>query len=115
MMEDWQKAAIKHAQECNPEESCGILALLNNEKKYYKCENVASEHKTISFIIEPLDYADVEDKVDEIIGIVHSHPQNILEFSEQDKYSCKSIDLPFYLVSPDSDKIVILMPSEIDA
>jgi len=114
-MENWQKAAIEHAQECNPEESCGILAIQNGEKKYYKCRNVANEIKTESFIIEPLDYADVEDKVDEIIGIVHSHPQNILEFSEQDKYSCKSIDLPFYLVSPDSDKIVILMPSEIDA
>ena len=53
--------------------------------------------------------------VDEIVGIVHSHPQDILEFSESDKYSCKSIDLTFYLVSPKSDKIAVIRPDEIDA
>ena len=62
-----------------------------------------------------MDYAEVEDSVDQIIGIVHSHPQDILEFSESDKYSCKSIDLTFYLVSPKSDKIAVIRPDEIDA
>ena len=64
---------------------------------------------------EQIDYAEVEDSVDQIIGIVHSHPQDILEFSESDKYSCKSIDLTFYLVSPKSDKIAVIRPDEIDA
>ena len=36
--------------------------------------------KVNSFVINPLDYAAVEDATDEIIGIVHSHPQNILDF-----------------------------------
>ena len=74
-----------------------------------------NEYKMESFIIDPLDYAEVEDSVDEIIGIVHSHPQNILEFSESDKYSCKAINLIFYLVSPKSDKIAVIRPDEIDA
>tara|TARA_R100001086_G_scaffold145614_2_gene76966 strand:+ start:1189 stop:1539 length:351 start_codon:yes stop_codon:yes gene_type:complete len=111
----WKKDAIQHAQQCDPEESCGLIGIKNNQEKYYPCKNISNEHKVESFVIDPLDYAEVEDTVDEIVGIVHSHPQDILEFSESDKYSCKSIDLIFYLVSPKSDKIAVIKPDEIDA
>ena len=111
----WKKDAINHAKECDPNESCGIVGIKNNIEKYYPCKNVSNDFKVESFVIDPLDYAKVEDSVDEIVGIVHSHPQNILEFSESDKYSCKSIDLTFYLVSPKSDKIAVIRPNEIDA
>ena len=49
------------------------------------------------------------------MGIVHSHPQDVLEVSDSDKYSCKAINLIFYLVSPKSDKIAVIRPDEIDA
>jgi len=111
----WKEDAIYHAKECDPNESCGIIGVKDNTEKYYPCKNIADELKAESFVIDPLDYAEVEDFVDEITGIVHSHPQNILEFSESDKYSCKSIDLIFYLVSPKSDKIAVIRPDEIDA
>ena len=111
----WKQDAIKHARQCDPEESCGIIGVKNNSEKYYPCKNIAKEFKAESFVIDPLDWADIEDSVDEIIGIVHSHPQDILEFSESDKYSCKAIDLIFYLVSPKSDKIAVIKPDEIDA
>ena len=110
----WKQDAINHAQQCEPEESCGIVGLKNKKEKYYPCKNISNEFKAESFVIDPLDYAEVEDEVDEIIGIVHSHPQDILEFSESDKYSCKSIDLTFYLVSPKSDKIAVIRPEEIN-
>tara|TARA_R100000234_G_scaffold81387_1_gene51195 strand:- start:1507 stop:1854 length:348 start_codon:yes stop_codon:yes gene_type:complete len=111
----WKQDAIKHAQQCDPDESCGIVAIKDNQEKYYPCKNISSEYKTESFIIDPIDYANVEDSVDEIVGIVHSHPQDILEFSQSDKYSCKAIDLTFYLVSPKSDKIAVIQPDEINA
>ena len=111
----WKQDAIKHAQQCDPEESCGIVGIKNKKEKYYPCKNISNEFKAESFVIDPLDYADIEDSVDEIIGIVHSHPQNVLKFSESDKYSCKSIDLTFYLVSTKSDKIAVIRPDEIDA
>ena len=91
------------------------MGIKNNKEEYYPCRNISNEFKAESFVIEPLDWAEVEDSVDEIIGIVHSHPQDILEFSESDKYSCKAIDLIFYLVSPKSDKIAVIKPDEIDA
>ena len=111
----WKQDAINHAIQCDPEESCGIIVKINNEEKYYPCKNIALELKNASFIIDPLDYADVEDEVDEVVGIVHSHPQDILEFSETDLFSCKAIDLTFYLVSPKSDNIKVINPDEIDA
>ena len=111
----WKQDAIEHAKQCDPEESCGIVGIKNNKEEYYPCRNISNEFKAESFVIEPLDWAEVEDSVDEIIGIVHSHPQDILEFSESDKYSCKAIDLIFYLVSPKSDKLLIIRPEEIDA
>ena len=111
----WKKDAIEHAKQCDPEESCGIVGKKNNKEQYYPCRNISNEFKAESFVIEPLDWAKVEDYVDEIIGIVHSHPQDILEFSESDKHSCKAIDLIFYLVSPKSDKIAVIRPDEIDA
>ena len=111
----WKQDAIEHAKQCEPEESCGIVAIKNNQEKYYPCTNISNDFKVDSFVIDPLDWAEVEDSVDKIIGIVHSHPQDILEFSESDKYSCKAIDLTFYLVSPKSDKITVIQPDEIDA
>ena len=111
----WKQDAIEHAKQCDPEESCGIVGIKNNKEEYYPCRNISNEFKAESFVIEPLDWAEVEDSVDEIIGIVHSHPQDILEFSESDKYSCKSINLTFYLVSPKSDKMAVIKPDEINA
>ena len=111
----WKQDAINHAKKCDPEESCGIVAIKNKKQKYYPCKNISNELKAESFVIDPLNYAEVEDTTDKIIGIVHSHPQNILEFSAADKYSCKAINLIFYLVSPKSDKISVMTPDEIDA
>ena len=111
----WKQDAIDHAKKCEPEESCGVVAIKDSIEKYYPCENISKELKAESFVIDPLDYADIEDSVDEIVGIVHSHPQDIVEFSETDKYSCKAIDLTFYLVSPKSDKMAVIRPDEIDA
>ena len=111
----WKQDAINHAIQSDPEESCGIVGVKDNLENYYPCKNISNEFKAESFVIDPLDWADVEDSVDQIVGIVHSHPQDVLEFSESDKYSCKAINLTFYLVSPKSDKIAIIQPDEINA
>ena len=43
--------------------------------------------------IDTDDWVECEDSVDDIIGIVHSHPDNELQFSLSDKISCKNLDL----------------------
>jgi len=108
----WKAVALLHAKEQDPKESCGLLLNIRGKEKYFPCQNLAiTSHQC--FIMNPEDFVK-GDELGEIIGIVHSHPQNILEFSETDKYSCKAIDLTFYLVSPKSDKMVVINPDEID-
>ena len=114
MNEQCKQAAITHAKECVPNECCGLFLETDKGYEYYRCKNVSYEIKAESFIIDPCDYADGEDK-GKVVGIVHSHPQNVLQFSEQDKLSCKSIGVPFYLVCPDLDKMIVIQPSEVDA
>ena len=114
MTETWKKFAFAHARKCHPEECCGMLIKKQDNIIYGPCNNLAKHNAEMSFVIDPKDWADYEDQ-GEVVGIVHSHPQDILEFSEGDKYSCKAIDLTFYLVSPKSDKIKVMHPSELNA
>jgi proteasome lid subunit RPN8/RPN11 len=51
----------------------------------------------------------------EVVGIVHSHPNDVLEFSETDKASCIAMETPFYLVCPNLDKMIVITPDEINA
>ena len=106
--------AIKHAQECYPEESCGLFLKINNNFIYHRCRNVAEDFKAEAFVTHHLDYADGED-MGEVVGIVHSHPDDVLEFSETDKASCKAMETPFYLVCPNLDKMIVITPNEINA
>ena len=114
MNEKCKQDAIKHAQECYPEESCGLFLKINDDFIYHRCKNVADDFKAEAFVIYPLDYADGED-MGEVVGIVHSHPDDVLKFSETDKASCKAMETPFYLVCPDLDKMIVITPDKINA
>ncbi len=103
--------AIAHAKQEAPNECCGLFLKTDNGFEYFKCKNVSYEFKADSFIIDPFDFADGEDK-GEVVGVVHSHPQNVLEFSEADIVSCNSIQIPFYLVCPDLDKMIVIKPKD---
>jgi len=109
-----KKKAIDHAIESVPNECCGLFIKTEKGYEYYRCKNLAHEIAAESFVIDPLDFADGEDK-GEVVGIVHSHPQNVLEFSKGDIASCDAIQIPFYLVCPDLDKMIVIQPSDIDA
>ena len=110
---DWQKQAVDFAEKCYPEECCGIVAIKNKKQILWECENIAWEFKAESFVIKPEDWADCEDSVDEIIGILHSHPDGEFKFSEQDILSCQKLDIPFYLVEPSSNRIIKIEPKNL--
>lgn len=110
---NWATDAFNHAQEASPEECCGLIIDVDGIKTYWKCKNISKAYKTQSFVIDPIDYADGEDR-GEVLGIVHSHPNGELAFSQTDRMACKYLDLPFYLVEPKSKSIIVIYPSEIN-
>ena len=93
----WKTDAVKHAEECMPKESCGLLAVIKGKETYWPCKNIA-ESGFEYFIINPDDWAECED-TGEIIGIVHSHPYEPPQPSDNDKASCEYLDLPSYIYS----------------
>ena len=93
----WKTDAAKHAEECMPKESCGLLAVIKGKETYWPCKNIA-ESGFEYFIINPDDWAECED-TGEIIGIVHSHPYDPPQPSDNDKASCEYLDLPSHIYS----------------
>ena len=93
----WKEQAVKHASECMPQESCGLLAIIKGEKTYWPCKNIA-ETGFEYFVIDPDDWAECED-TGEIIGIVHSHPHDPAIPSDNDKASCEYLGFPWHIYS----------------
>ena len=110
---EWARDAFTHASEAYPEECCGLIINVNNSEIYWKCKNISKAYKEKSFVIDPIDYANGED-LGEVLGIVHSHPDGELAFSHTDRLTCKYLDLPFFLVEPNTESIIVVYPSEIN-
>jgi proteasome lid subunit RPN8/RPN11 len=90
-------AAIKHAQQEYPKESCGLIV----DGMYYPCKNSAStpdEH----FIIDKADYIKALE-FGEIEAVIHSHPDYPPIPSDADKASCESTDVPWGIIGLTKD------------
>ncbi len=105
----WKNSAIKHAQEATPHEACGLVAIYKGKEKYFPCKNLAEEagHQ---FIIDPDDWVKAED-IAEIVGVFHSHPNHPPTPSQADLASCEYLDLPFYIVTPETEQWYYFEPS----
>ena len=103
------KQAIEHAKTKCPEEMCGLIGVLKGKIKYIECDNI-SEEKEKYFVINPIDYANAEDKM-EITHIVHSHPNVNPEPSQADLVAIEKGDLPWVIVNPRTGQHTITEPS----
>ena len=96
----WKYKALEHAKKDAPHEACGLLAVYKGKEKYYACNNIAKDLAD-QFIIDPDDWMNVEDDA-EIVAVVHSHPNHPPTASDADLASCEYLDLPFYIVTPET-------------
>ena len=105
----WKDIVLQHAQEESPQEICGLLTIYKGKEKYFPCKNIA-EDKGEYFILDPDDWIKAEDE-GEVIAVIHSHPNHPPYPSDADLASCEYLDLPFYIVTPETEQWHHFKPS----
>ncbi len=105
----WKDFAIEHAKKDAPNEACGLVGIYKGKEKYYPCKNLADDLGE-QFIICPDAWADAEDEA-EIVAVFHSHSNVPPTASQADLASCEYLDLPFYIVTPETEQWNYYEPS----
>jgi proteasome lid subunit RPN8/RPN11 len=92
-------AALEHAREEFPNESCGLVLQRYGKLRYFRCSNVADEPEE-TFVVDPDDWVAAEDTGSEVVCIIHSHPKTPAEPSQADRVSCERWGIPWAIVNP---------------
>ena len=98
---NWKEAALVHAKDQDPDESCGLLLNIRGKERYYPCRNLSAQSDEY-FILDPEDYIKASNTGD-ITAIIHSHPDTPPVPSQADKMSCEQSKLPWYIVNPKTE------------
>lgn len=80
--DDAIKAALEHAREDYPKESCGLVYIRKGRAHYAPCDNGATDEES-EFLISAEEYDAVDDMGD-IVMVVHSHPNGVAHPSDMD-------------------------------
>ena len=106
---NWKEAALVHAKDQDPKESCGLLLNIKGKEKYFPCRNL-SMTAFQCFIIDPEDYIKA-DNTGDIIAVVHSHPVTPPVPSQSDKVACEQSGLVWHIVNPKTESWGYLEPT----
>ena len=98
---NWKEAALAHAKDQDPDESCGLLLNIRGKERYHPCRNLSAQSDEY-FILDPEDYIKGSN-LGTITAIVHSHPDTPPVASQADKMSCEQTKLPWYIVNPKTE------------
>lgn len=80
-------------------ESCGLVVQDQDKTlRFQSCKNISPEPKH-SFIIDPKDYANIEDSCYRVLFIVHNHPSGGDFFSQTDLDEISNSYIPWVLLT----------------
>lgn len=96
-------AALAHAEECQPRESCGVIAV----GEYVRLRNVVTDHDAFALDMREFHAISKRARID---AVVHSHVNGPPIASEADRASCERIGLPFVIVSWPTGKAATIEP-----
>jgi proteasome lid subunit RPN8/RPN11 len=97
-------AALYHAQQSDPLESCGLIA----DGEYFPLINKATDHDT--FVMDERGYIRVA-REHTVEAIVHSHVYKPPLASDGDRAMCEKMGLPWLIVSWPTGRYAIIKPS----
>tara|TARA_R100000329_G_scaffold75493_1_gene65185 strand:- start:5184 stop:5885 length:702 start_codon:yes stop_codon:yes gene_type:complete len=106
---NWKEAALSHAKEEDPKESCGLLLNIKGKEKYFPCRNLSLNNNQC-FMIDPEDYVRA-DNLGQIISVVHSHPITPPTPSQADLIECERSGLAWHIVNPKTEQWGFCKPS----
>ncbi|MAK52180.1 C40 family peptidase [Marinobacter sp.] len=106
---NWKDAALAHAKDQDPKESCGLLLNIKGKERYFPCRNLSMTAYQC-FIIDPEDYIKA-DNTGDIIAVVHSHPVTPPVASQSDKVACEQSGLVWHIVNPKTESWGYLEPT----
>jgi proteasome lid subunit RPN8/RPN11 len=109
MIESVIPDAMRHAESDPQREICGLVVVFKGRVRYERCRNLA-EAPTEQFVIDPEDYARVDD-MGEILAVVHSHPNANPAPSQADRVGIEETGLPWAIVNPAIGRHTLTFPS----
>ena len=87
---------FEHAAEEAPRECCGLIIQDGNDKRYIRMKNISENEN--SFEMDGVAFATYQ-LISKILYVVHSHYGSNCYPSEHDKNVCKSLGVPYLIVS----------------
>tara|TARA_R110002153_G_scaffold270074_1_gene436189 strand:- start:4361 stop:5050 length:690 start_codon:yes stop_codon:yes gene_type:complete len=90
-----------HFEDAYPREACGVVGIVKGKKRWFPCRNVAEGCE--DFVMCSEDWFRIRQQAD-VLAIVHSHPDESSEASENDINNCNALQVPYWIFSyPEMD------------
>ena len=106
-MQEYLKDITQHFRESYPREGCGLLGVVKGKLKWFPCRNVATEED--DFVMDSKQYLEISRRAN-IVGVVHSHPDQSPEPSIADINYCNALRLKYYIFSYPAMEMYVLEP-----
>jgi proteasome lid subunit RPN8/RPN11 len=102
---------LAHVRDAYPKESCGVVVNDAGVERYVRITNLLAEESPSHFALDPRELADAEDHYDQIIAIVHSHPNQMAQVKDHDRVACERSGVPWIVVGWPARDMVTIEPA----